>query len=1615
MALKLGKCRLCLKLGDFYSIFTVDNALQLAEMAMECARVKIYDGDGLPDKVCSECIQKLSSAYIFKQQCERADQELRRNYVPPPGFSIRSASPTPPNRQSSDSAFSNHTDTSNLTKAPSATEEKVTPAARSRKRSIDSIGNASTGASSDYRPSGSKRVEELRRSYKRPRKLSGNISQLDSDYDDNSAPYLPETDSDEPLLKSNYKCNYCPKQFPSARSLINHKRIHEKKETLGQNAVVDIPQDSGDATDVEDKLNCDKCGKTFKLKIMLKRHQEICAKATSPVKPQQKELLISLEPIDGMTNRNIVCELCNAKFKAVDNLAKHMKVVHAAVLKREKRENGKVAVPCLFCQKSFDDYYVHSAHFNSCANRDDSVPFECPICKKLTSRKTSYFQHLKNMHFEPRMSHERAAVEPQTQDYHECRMCYKKLASQELLITHLAAHVSNIDGNDAAADNDSRASTMDDSASIQSVPSQSHTPTRLLKCKTCQKEFKYKRSLETHEARCHSEVPVEVKVEPPDKPSTSLLSETVYRQTESDSSQEEEDNTCDICEKQFSYRRLLLHHKRTKHNMSSGHKRAKIYLKDCSVRCLICDLDMKVAGINEHNQMHTSKNMKPRNIYTCAECGDTFKSCVALANHIKLIHRLKQKRVEETVNPSDFCEVVVAKAEPLDWIQSHNDFGEVPGAESKPLVDLSGFTCPICGKKMATLISLKRHVNWHTNVGNNIEKKYQCSVCNEAFKFQCHYKIHMREHYHDTNLDPKHLTCAICGRRSKHLRAAQAHMNFHKQTRFQTKDYQCSICERVFQHRKVYLSHMAIHYKKGDSVQNTVVGDALPSNVDKQVYDGTHTCRHCGKVCDSENSLKHHLIWHNSKTFLYGARHECSICKVKFTNKRRLEIHIRSHYEDDNGPYKCTICGKGYTDEGYFQKHVKGHNFDHQSHKKRIEKIRKDKVKCPICTRYYPDLVKLIRHLRRTHPESKMIKADPDAPPQSYFSCKLCAKVFLDERRLQSHEEAHLRKPEFFKCKFCGKKTISLRSHRMHIKSHLAQKHFETPLKCPHCDETFVKGYGLHHHLRDAHNIDENWIADRSDQPLTGPLKELQCSICMKVLASKGNYERHIDYHNSLRCNYCFDYFSSLRFLEGHLAFSCEKKKLLGDTEVYPKRVKCNICYKAFHVQVKLDCHLRTQHGIIVNREASTGKQEIVCDYCFRVFENEYALNTHKIYHRTVGYYGCIYCSKKFSTLVLYRKHKNHHLAQLNVDNPTKCEHCDETFVAFRDMITHMREEHGDDKEWFTEPRESIEETCPICNKRFYNLHRHLTYHEENKCKKCSEYFYSRVDYDNHLCAIESDDEGTGYVVSEDTFKYEECKFCFKPITKKSTKRLHNQIHKGSGSISCRFCTLKFKTMDAFNIHAFSHRSRKYTKKPIKCRKCGEKFIKYGPFMKHMKLVHKCVKKMHYRAVVKPDKCVVCGDDFPNLHNHYRAHLLNQCQGCRKYFTSFKVISAHECGKEDIDPSKVFTCDANLNQLINTYVPTDEKDDEKFYGHTDDEDEEDDINPLVYDEESQESKDIPMIQSPIISDVLSLFKSETNGLDVPGDKADHVVNITDDDSVDVDDSLVPVVVVIDDD
>ncbi|CAH0722614.1 unnamed protein product, partial [Brenthis ino] len=47
-------------------------------MVMSFANVQIHEGDGLSDRVCTSCIENLSTAYLFKLQCERIDVLLRK-------------------------------------------------------------------------------------------------------------------------------------------------------------------------------------------------------------------------------------------------------------------------------------------------------------------------------------------------------------------------------------------------------------------------------------------------------------------------------------------------------------------------------------------------------------------------------------------------------------------------------------------------------------------------------------------------------------------------------------------------------------------------------------------------------------------------------------------------------------------------------------------------------------------------------------------------------------------------------------------------------------------------------------------------------------------------------------------------------------------------------------------------------------------------------------------------------------------------------------------------------------------------------------------------------------------------------------------------------------------------------------------------------------------------------------------------------------------------------------------------------------------------------------------------------------------------------------------------
>lgn len=262
---------------------------------------------------------------------------------------------------------------------------------------------------------------------------------MDSDYEEAGSSYQPETDSDESFTKQTFDCNVCNKKFTTIKSRNSHMRVHKMNDSMGKDAVVDIPkQNIEDAQDVDNKLACEKCGKNFKLKIMLNRHFVVCDGS-----PSKKELTVPLEPIDHFWNNTngdyFECEICKGNYKSIEGLERHMKVVHAAALKMPENPATVVTVPCNFCNKPFTDFEEFCTHFLNCPEKvESSNPLVCPLCQKAIDKRHNYFSHLRGKHF----------FVKNWPQYYECKKCKKKLATQELLIVHLATHVTKNDDDD---------------------------------------------------------------------------------------------------------------------------------------------------------------------------------------------------------------------------------------------------------------------------------------------------------------------------------------------------------------------------------------------------------------------------------------------------------------------------------------------------------------------------------------------------------------------------------------------------------------------------------------------------------------------------------------------------------------------------------------------------------------------------------------------------------------------------------------------------------------------------------------------------------------------------------------------------------------------------------------------------------------------------------------------------------------------------------------------------------------------------------------------------------------------------------------------------------------
>ncbi|XP_055641554.1 zinc finger protein 260-like isoform X2 [Toxorhynchites rutilus septentrionalis] len=75
-------CRICSRADDFRSfvLTTVSQAtdVKIDDMLIYCTQLEISPNDGLPKRICADCLTVLNASYAFRKLCYRSDEEFRQ-------------------------------------------------------------------------------------------------------------------------------------------------------------------------------------------------------------------------------------------------------------------------------------------------------------------------------------------------------------------------------------------------------------------------------------------------------------------------------------------------------------------------------------------------------------------------------------------------------------------------------------------------------------------------------------------------------------------------------------------------------------------------------------------------------------------------------------------------------------------------------------------------------------------------------------------------------------------------------------------------------------------------------------------------------------------------------------------------------------------------------------------------------------------------------------------------------------------------------------------------------------------------------------------------------------------------------------------------------------------------------------------------------------------------------------------------------------------------------------------------------------------------------------------------------------------------------------------------
>ncbi|XP_055585374.1 zinc finger protein Xfin-like [Uranotaenia lowii] len=303
--------------------------------------------------------------------------------------------------------------------------------------------------------------------------------------------------------------------------------------------------------------------------------------------------------------------------------------------------------------------------------------------------------------------------------------------------------------------------------------------------------------------------------------------------------------------------------------------------KHCS---FVCKSEIQ---LNHHTKRHSTS----KNILTCTECSYTCDTVRQLGSHLKK-HKSEKKNT--------------LASKKGNHEQQQDNQGK--GNDAKEEVTDTKLNCPECPyvcKKANQLAShKKKHLNRKKSKESESKKGYtmvdnlfQCEFC----EFTCENSRQMAGHRasHSDKIksskpsgkERDHM-CSICGKILSTRGSFFVHMKYHNDQ----KDFCCKICDKKFYTKREMTMHMdSVHEKKIFKCEICGVEcrwqNALYKHMRKHDQNSfKHECGYCGKRFIAPNELRLH-VWRHT-----GQQVTCDICGAGYRFNFLLTQHkIRVH------------------------------------------------------------------------------------------------------------------------------------------------------------------------------------------------------------------------------------------------------------------------------------------------------------------------------------------------------------------------------------------------------------------------------------------------------------------------------------------------------------------------------------------------------------------------------------------------------------------------------------------------------------------------------------------------------------------------------------------------